>query len=216
VRGRSKGPRLYEWALIATASPGRQLLVRRSLVRGQIGTFELAYFACHAPGGATAELVAVAGARWAVEDCFAEAKNETGLDHYQVRTWIAWYRYVTLSMLAHASWPSSPAPAGPSGSRHLRKSAAPLPVKRHPRACGQRFAPPRTYSPPPAMTGSNGKELIPLTVSEARRLFNLHASTTRPVTHHESWSDWRRRHQVGARKWRYQRRLTNQRLPARY
>jgi hypothetical protein len=98
----SKGARLYESALIATASPGRQLLVRRSLVRGQIGTFELAYFACQAPGGATAELVAVAGARWAVEDCFAEAKNETGLDHYQVRTWIAWYRYVTLSMLAHA------------------------------------------------------------------------------------------------------------------
>ena len=48
------------------------------------------------------ELVAVAGARWAVEDCFAEAKNETGLDHYQVRKYRAWYRHVTLSMLAHA------------------------------------------------------------------------------------------------------------------
>ena len=49
-----------------------------------------------------AELVAVAGARWAVEDCFAEAKNEAGLDHYQVRHYRAWYRHVTLSMLAHA------------------------------------------------------------------------------------------------------------------
>jgi SRSO17 transposase len=48
------------------------------------------------------ELVAVAGARWAVEDCFAEAKNETGLDHYQVRKYRAWYRHITLSMLAHA------------------------------------------------------------------------------------------------------------------
>ena len=48
------------------------------------------------------ELVAVAGARWAVEDCFAEAKNETGLDHYQVRRYRAWYRHITLSMLAHA------------------------------------------------------------------------------------------------------------------
>jgi len=37
-----------------------------------------------------------------VEDCFAEAKNETGLDHYQVRRYRAWYRHVTLSMLAHA------------------------------------------------------------------------------------------------------------------
>jgi SRSO17 transposase len=99
----SKGPRLYEWALIGTASSGRHLLVRRSLVPGEKGTLELAYFLCHAPAGTTlAELVAVAGARWAVEDCFAEAKNETGLDHYQVRTWTAWYRHVTLSMLAHA------------------------------------------------------------------------------------------------------------------
>jgi SRSO17 transposase len=37
-----------------------------------------------------------------VEDCFAEAKNETGLDHYQVRRYRAWYRHITLSMLAHA------------------------------------------------------------------------------------------------------------------
>ena len=44
----------------------------------------------------------MASTRWAVEDCFAEAKNETGLDHYQVRTWTAWYRHITLSMLAHA------------------------------------------------------------------------------------------------------------------
>ena len=55
-----------------------------------------------AAGAALAELVAVAGARWAVEDCFAEAKNETGLDHYQVRRYRAWYRHITLSMLAHA------------------------------------------------------------------------------------------------------------------
>jgi SRSO17 transposase len=32
----------------------------------------------------------------------AEAKNETGLGHYQVRKYRAWYRHITLSMLAHA------------------------------------------------------------------------------------------------------------------
>jgi SRSO17 transposase len=48
------------------------------------------------------ELVAVAGARWGAEDCFGESKNETGLDHYQVRKYRAWYRHITLSMLAHA------------------------------------------------------------------------------------------------------------------
>jgi SRSO17 transposase len=99
----SKGPRLYDWALIGTAAPGHQLLVRRSLAPGEKGDLELAFFRCWSPRPvALAELVAVAGARWAVEDCFAEAKNETGLDHYQVRRYRAWYRHITLSMLAHA------------------------------------------------------------------------------------------------------------------
>ena len=30
------------------------------------------------------------------------AKNETGLDHYQVRRYQAWYRHITLSMAAAA------------------------------------------------------------------------------------------------------------------
>ena len=99
----SKGPRLYDWALIGTAGADHQLLVRRSLQLNEKGVRELAFFLCYAPRGASlAELVAVAGARWAVEDCFAEAKNETGLDHYQVRLYRAWYRHITLSMLAHA------------------------------------------------------------------------------------------------------------------
>jgi len=99
----SKGPRLYDWALIGTAASSRQLLVRRSLAPGEKGELELAFFLCWSPRPVTlAELAAVAGARWAVEDCFAEAKNETGLDHYQVRRYRAWYRHITLSMLAHA------------------------------------------------------------------------------------------------------------------
>jgi len=52
-----------------------------------------------------AELVRVAGSRWAVEETFQFAKNETGLDHYQVRRYDAWYRHITLSMLA-ASFPA--------------------------------------------------------------------------------------------------------------
>ena len=48
------------------------------------------------------ELIRVAGSCWAVEECFQTAKNETGLDHCQVRRYDAWYRHVTLAMLAHA------------------------------------------------------------------------------------------------------------------
>jgi SRSO17 transposase len=100
----SKGPRLYDWALIATAEgPGQHLLIRRSLQPGEKGQLELAFFRCWSPRPVTLpELAAVAGARWGIEDCFAEAKGEAGLDHYQVRRYRAWYRHVTLSMLAHA------------------------------------------------------------------------------------------------------------------
>jgi SRSO17 transposase len=99
----SKGPRLYDWALIGTKSPRHHLLVRRSLRPDDKGVLELAFFRCWSPRPVIlSELAAVAGARWGVEDCFAEAKNEAGLDHYQVRKYRAWYRHATLSMLAHA------------------------------------------------------------------------------------------------------------------
>jgi SRSO17 transposase len=37
-----------------------------------------------------------------VEETFQFTNNETGLDHYQVRKYHAWYRHITLSMLAAA------------------------------------------------------------------------------------------------------------------
>ena len=40
--------------------------------------------------------------RWAIEDGFQQAKNEVGLDHYEVRRWPGWYRHITLALLAHA------------------------------------------------------------------------------------------------------------------
>jgi SRSO17 transposase len=49
-----------------------------------------------------AVLVKVAERRWCVEECLQADKNETGLDHSQVRLYKAWYRYVTLAMLALA------------------------------------------------------------------------------------------------------------------
>ncbi|CAM5562955.1 DDE endonuclease OS=Kitasatospora aureofaciens OX=1894 GN=HS99_0009640 PE=4 SV=1 [Kitasatospora aureofaciens] len=37
-----------------------------------------------------------------MEECFQTAKNECGLDHYQVRRYQARYRHITLSMAALA------------------------------------------------------------------------------------------------------------------
>jgi SRSO17 transposase len=46
--------------------------------------------------------VSVAGQRWTIEECFEVGKDEVGLDEYEVRHWTAWYRHITLSMLALA------------------------------------------------------------------------------------------------------------------
>jgi hypothetical protein len=107
----AKGPRLFDWAVASlpvyddTTPPGwsRWLLARRSLTRNSKDEFELAYYLCCAPTATTDnELIRVAGARWAIEDSFQTAKNEVGLDHYQVRRYDAWYRHITLALLAHA------------------------------------------------------------------------------------------------------------------
>jgi hypothetical protein len=95
----SKGHRLYDWLLVDPGADEHLLLVRRSISKPT----ELAYYICHTRHPVPlAELVRVAGSRWSVEETFQFAKNETGLDHYQVRKYDAWYRHITLSMLAAA------------------------------------------------------------------------------------------------------------------
>jgi SRSO17 transposase len=93
----SKGFRVYDWTLADSADPDHQYLIRRSIDDG-----ELAFYHCYNPNHAGfGELVHVAGARWPIEECFGSGKNEVGLDNYQVRTWDAWHRHITLAMLAH-------------------------------------------------------------------------------------------------------------------
>jgi SRSO17 transposase len=101
-----KGPRLYDWAVASLPDTGtaehgnrRWLLIRRSIT----DPTELAYYLCYGPADTTdEELIRVAGTRWAIEECFQTAKNEVGLDDYQVRRYDAWYRHITLAMWAHA------------------------------------------------------------------------------------------------------------------
>jgi SRSO17 transposase len=62
-----------------------------------------AYYVVFSPQGATLEeLVKVAGRRWAIEVAFEAAKQEVGLDQYEVRKWDAWYRFIPLALFAHA------------------------------------------------------------------------------------------------------------------
>jgi SRSO17 transposase len=103
----SKGPRLYEWAWLQlpdeTDGPqarARFLLIRRSLADPD----KRAYYRVAGPAQTTLpEVVRVAGSRWKIEEGYEQAKGEVGLDQYEVRTWRAWYRYMTLALLAYAA-----------------------------------------------------------------------------------------------------------------
>lgn len=116
----AKGPRDYDWAVVAVgADANRWLLVRRHPATG-----ELAFYLCWSPVPVPlAGLVRVAGARWAVEECFQAAKTHVGLDHYQVRGWTGWHRFTTLALLALAILAvcavTDPEPVDPT--RHARQ-----------------------------------------------------------------------------------------------
>jgi SRSO17 transposase len=43
----------------------------------------------------------LSGIRWAIEQCFEEAKGELGMDHYEVRKYPGWNHHMLTCMLAH-------------------------------------------------------------------------------------------------------------------
>lgn len=46
-------------------------------------------------------LIWLSGLRWAIEQCFEEAKSELGMDHYEVRKFTGWQHHMLTCMLAH-------------------------------------------------------------------------------------------------------------------
>jgi len=84
--------------------PGQHaLLVREALTANTRGKYDRAYYLVFAPARTTLAAVAqVAGTRWTIEQGFEAAKQEVGLDEYEVRQYDGWYRYITLALFAHA------------------------------------------------------------------------------------------------------------------
>ena len=98
------GAREWEWACVELSEDGlartrRWLLMRRR----PDDPDDVSFYQVYGPHDTSVEeLVGICQSRWQVEECFAQAKGEVGLDHYEVRRWDAWHRYVTLCLLAHA------------------------------------------------------------------------------------------------------------------
>ena len=175
----TKGPRLFDWACVPILhrweDDGRHwLLIRRSLC----DPHEKRYHFVYAPPGTTlSEMVQASGARWHIEEDLENAKD-LGLDHYEVRSFVGWYRHITLVLLALA---------------YLTGICA-----------TERGSP---DSPTPAPSASTA-EVLALTVPEVRHLLACliwpASSSARRVL---AWSWWRRCHQGRARYFHTKRRL---------
>ncbi len=99
----TKGPRLFDWAklpvLARGTTDGRHWLVFRRCLDDP---HELAYYLVWAPPNTPLPLMLQAiGAGFHIEEDL-EATKDLGLDHSEVRSYLGWYRHITLVMLAYA------------------------------------------------------------------------------------------------------------------
>ena len=108
IKDTTRGPEVWEvkwtvfWRKGRNDLPSRRqcLIVARNVLTG-----EVKYFVSNrVPGedGMTLRrLLRIAFGRWAVENCFRQAKEELGLDHYEVRGWRCVHRHFYLVQLSH-------------------------------------------------------------------------------------------------------------------
>jgi len=99
----TKGERLFDWAILPVVHRGvvdhRHWLVFRRCLDSP---FELAYYLVFAPlATPLPTMVQAIGARWRIEENL-QASKDLGLDDYEVRSYVGWYRHITLVMLASA------------------------------------------------------------------------------------------------------------------
>jgi SRSO17 transposase len=100
----TKGRRMHKWAAVKINHPYDGTVSRWALCRQSVkDSTECTYYLAFAKTDTSLEKLAeAAGRRWTIEECFETAKGETGLDQYEVRSAMGWYRHITLSMVAQA------------------------------------------------------------------------------------------------------------------
>jgi SRSO17 transposase len=102
----TKGPITYEFmkkrvVLARAGKPERTvwLIVRRP-IGGNVSSYS--YFISNARRATRLKtFVWLSGIRWAIEQCFEEAKTDLGMDHYEVRKYPGWRHHMITCMLAH-------------------------------------------------------------------------------------------------------------------
>jgi hypothetical protein len=102
----TKGTRHYDWAMLEVTSDDTPeghgdghsvLLVRRHRYTGQ-----LSYYRCWTPGPVPlSKLIAIASARWRIEEDHQLAKQAAGLDSGQIIRWRSWHRWTAVCLLAY-------------------------------------------------------------------------------------------------------------------
>ena len=105
VRYGEKGPLEVEIAVTPVRSrpknkvgPRELLVVTRTIEAKP----ETKYFLSNAESTTPHEILArVAGTRHWIEQCFEISKDDIGMDHYEVRSWLGWQHHMTMSFLAH-------------------------------------------------------------------------------------------------------------------
>ena len=149
VKMGTKGPLLFEWACLPVLhrweDDGQHwLLIRRIPTQPT----EKTYYLVFGPAGTELSVMARAvGSRWGIEEEFENAKD-LGLDQYEVRSFVGWFRHVTLVLLVLAvvtvlcaKERACPPVSADAGSHQLTASPIPLTVPEVRRLLGRLLFP---------------------------------------------------------------------------
>jgi SRSO17 transposase len=164
----TKGPRLFDWAILPMMHQGRVdgrhwFLIRRCVDNADTKTYYLVFAP---PATPLQEMVWAIGKRWHIEEDL-EVTKDLGLDQYEVRSFMGWYRHITLVLLAYAFLVSI---------RVHDQSHLPANVPRE--------------------QVETSQPLLPITTSEVRHLLaRLFFPAACNATLIQAWSSWRRQHQ---------------------
>lgn len=114
IKDTDKGPQVWEvkwtvfWRKREDGLPARRhcLIVARNVLTGEVKYF----LSNRVPSErnpisgnwiTVRWLLRVAFGRWSIESCFREAKEELGMDHYEVRGWRCLHRHFYVTQLSH-------------------------------------------------------------------------------------------------------------------